>query len=86
LPPPLFVRRRCVITAACEGEHPLPLFLSLLVHQGLTELVLQQVDDPEPSLSQFEGRRSAARSAVVVGLLRRLISFAFKLVQLLYTW
>jgi hypothetical protein len=63
-----------------------PFFLSLLVRQGLTELVLQQDDDHEPSLSQFEGRRSAARSAVVVGLLRRLISFAFKLAQLLYAW
>jgi hypothetical protein len=47
---------------------------------------MQQVDDPEPSLSQFEGRRSSARSAAVVGLLRRLIFFAFKLAQLLYAW
>jgi hypothetical protein len=45
---------------------------------------MQQVDDPESSLSQFEGRRSAARSAAVVGFLHRLISFAFKLAQLLY--
>jgi hypothetical protein len=86
LPPPLFVRYRRVIAAAGDGQHPPPLFLSLLVRQGLTELVLQQVDEPEPSLSQFEGRRSAARSAAVVGLLRRLISFALKHAQLLYAW
>jgi hypothetical protein len=79
-------RRLCSSAAAGEGQHPPPLFLSLLVRQGLTELVLQQDDDHEPSLSQFEGRRSAARSAAVVGLLRRLISFAFKLAQLLYAW
>jgi hypothetical protein len=47
---------------------------------------MQQVDDPEPSLSQFEGHWSATRSAAVIDFLHRLISFAFKLAQLLYAW
>jgi hypothetical protein len=47
---------------------------------------MQHVDDPDPSLSQFKGRWCSARSAVDVGFLHRLISFAFKLAQLLYAW
>jgi hypothetical protein len=37
----------------------------------LTELVVLQVDDTEPYLSQFEGRRSAVGIAVDAGPLHR---------------
>jgi hypothetical protein len=58
-------RRRRVIAAAGEGQTPPPFFLSLLVRQGLTELVPPQLVDPEPSRSQIEDRQSATRPATV---------------------